>query len=67
MSTSPDRPSARFENCATCGEPAWSQVPDGRGGTIYAYNCLAEIVMAADGRVTIVRRCVDFERRTQKV
>ena len=52
--------------CATCGEPAWSQTPDGCGGTIYAYNCLAEVVARADGAVHVVKQCPDFERRTQK-
>lgn len=52
-----------FDTCHTCGEPAWGKTPDGKGGTIYAYNCTAEIVVNGSRGFRTVKECPNWEKR----
>ena len=51
------------DTCQTCGERAWGQTPDGQGGTVYAYNCMSEVVVRNDGMIRVLKACPNWEKR----
>ena len=51
-----------FDRCAVCGERAWQRISDGKGGTIYAYNCTAEIVVNGSRGFRTVKDCPNWEK-----
>ncbi len=49
--------------CEVCGAALlMAPANDGRGGKVYAYQCTAEMVVDAGGRVRQVKRCPDIGR-----